>query len=142
MSTHKPCFWCPSVPSLYAPLSKSPSLAGMLHREWTKMPGVSVGVHGVFYPLSQIGEHGGKLGMMSEEESRPGRRNISRRALAVSHARDKSRKARPGAELEAGDPGRTRGRHRAERGAWMVGCVNCRASGRAPGLGFSRHLSG
>lgn len=93
-------------------------------------------------PTATDWEHGGKLGMMSEEESRPGRRHISRSALAISHARDESREARPGAELEAGDPGRSRGRHRAEWGEWMVGCVNCRASGRAPGLGFSRHLSG
>lgn len=96
----------------------------------------------VFYPLSHIGEHGGTLGMMSEQESSPGRRNISRRALAVSHARDESREARPGAELGAGDPGRSRGRHRAAWGGRTVGRVNCRASGRAPGLGFSRHLSG
>ena len=74
----------------------------------------------VFYPLSQIGEHGGTLGMMSEEESSPGRRNIPRRALAVSHARDESREARPGAELGAGDPGRSRGRHRAAWGGRMV----------------------
>lgn len=83
----------------------------------------------VFYPLSQMGEHGGTLGMMSEEESSPGRRNISRRALAVSHARDESLEARPGAELGAGDPRRSRGKHTAAWGGRMVGRVNCPRAG-------------
>lgn len=63
----------------------------------------------VCHPLSQIGEHGGKLGWCLIEESRPRRRrHIQMSPIEVSHARDKSREARPGAKLQAGDPGRSR----------------------------------
>lgn len=69
MPTFKPCFWCLCTSLLCSPLSKSPSLAGKLDREWAKMTEVRVeGRWCIFHPLSQTGEPGSQIGMMSEEE--------------------------------------------------------------------------
>lgn len=45
-------------PFLYSPLSKSPALAGKLHREWTKMAGLRVGACGVSSTVTDWGAWG------------------------------------------------------------------------------------
>lgn len=128
-------FLVPQCPLPVCPFIQSPSLAGMLHRSGQDARSERRGTWCLLPTVTDWGTWGYTWDDVWRNPDQEGG-TYPRRALAVSHARDKSRKARPGAELEAGDPGRTRGRHRAERGAWMVGCVNCRASGRAQGWAF------
>lgn len=65
------------------------------------------------------------------------RSTIPEEALKVNHSRDNSR---PRAKPEAGEPGKSRGRHRAEQEEQVVGCVNLRGAGPFPRLGMSGHM--